>query len=171
MPRYVKQRDRYSCGPVAIINALKWAGYPASYDSIKYLRRLCKCKPYSYEEDWTGTRSGDFTAAIIKAGHAKAFYCQYALQPSVETVRAHLDSGGAVVVLVLMGEDAHYALFVGHCPGHILGINYDFKHAVIDMSTNSLRSLLKKGKIKGNLYPEVWLLSKPKEKNAVHQAV
>lgn len=31
MTRYVRQRDNYSCGPVAIANALKWAGSKFSY--------------------------------------------------------------------------------------------------------------------------------------------
>ena len=31
MPRYVKQTNRYTCGPIAIANTLKWAGIPFSW--------------------------------------------------------------------------------------------------------------------------------------------
>ena len=46
MIRYIKQRDKYSCGPVAIMNVLKWAGAEFSYQGkIKLFQQLCFCKP------------------------------------------------------------------------------------------------------------------------------
>jgi hypothetical protein len=31
MPRYLKQPDKFGCGPVAVMNAFKWAGFVFSY--------------------------------------------------------------------------------------------------------------------------------------------
>ena len=41
MTRYAKQRDRFSCGPTAVINAMKWSGYQISYreELEKYVHR------------------------------------------------------------------------------------------------------------------------------------
>jgi hypothetical protein len=36
MPRYTKQYDQYNCGPVAVVNALKWAGEKVSYRECKF---------------------------------------------------------------------------------------------------------------------------------------
>lgn len=42
--RFVKQRNQYSCGPVVILNALKWAEQKVSYKShFKKLKKLTKC--------------------------------------------------------------------------------------------------------------------------------
>lgn len=43
--RYLKQRDRYTCGPIAVINALKWAGVKVSYNShFNRIKKISKCK-------------------------------------------------------------------------------------------------------------------------------
>jgi len=41
--RYIKQKDNYSCGPVAIVNALKWAGEKTTYKNIKEIKQKCNC--------------------------------------------------------------------------------------------------------------------------------
>lgn len=48
MTRYLKQRDYYSCGPTAVINAVKWQGEWATWDDCVWLYRLiAKCThPY-----------------------------------------------------------------------------------------------------------------------------
>jgi len=45
-PRYIKQRDEYSCGAIGVANALKWAGKRFSYrDEAKSFIKKCKCTP------------------------------------------------------------------------------------------------------------------------------
>lgn len=42
--RYVKQKDKYACGPIAVLNALKWAGASAPYKkTFKRLKKLTDC--------------------------------------------------------------------------------------------------------------------------------
>jgi hypothetical protein len=40
MPRYLGQRDSFRCGPIAIINIMKWAGYYCT--EKKDLKRIAK---------------------------------------------------------------------------------------------------------------------------------
>lgn len=35
MARYAKQIDHFSCGPTAVINAIKWTGAPVSYRTMR----------------------------------------------------------------------------------------------------------------------------------------
>lgn len=45
--RYSKQRTKSTCGPVAIFNALKWAGVSGSYRKIvPRLKRACRTEHY-----------------------------------------------------------------------------------------------------------------------------
>lgn len=61
--RYTKQRDITSCGPVAIINYLKWMGYPISHNSIiDILKRHSNCC-------WdTGTKVNNLFRTIKELG-------------------------------------------------------------------------------------------------------
>lgn len=44
MPRYIRQRDTYGCGPIAMMNAFKWAGFHFSYSELKPLfYALARC--------------------------------------------------------------------------------------------------------------------------------
>lgn len=46
MPRYIKQPNKYSCGPVALMNAFKWGGFKFSYAEQRELfYDLCHCDP------------------------------------------------------------------------------------------------------------------------------
>ena len=50
-PRYIKQRDKSSCGPIAVINALKWSGHRVtelnSKKEIKIISRCAKFNPHN----------------------------------------------------------------------------------------------------------------------------
>ena len=51
MPRWIKQRNSYSCGPVAMLNVLKWAGLDVSYNQhFEEWSEHCRC-------DETGTNA------------------------------------------------------------------------------------------------------------------
>lgn len=45
MWRFIRQRDDYSCGPTAVLNAAKWAGLRYTYRDLDYLRTLCRTVP------------------------------------------------------------------------------------------------------------------------------
>lgn len=63
--RYVKQIDKYSCGPIAAINVAKWLGYKNTYADLAYfqfaLKTYCPGGTSLYDfgrlmKDWGGKR-------------------------------------------------------------------------------------------------------------------
>lgn len=93
--RYVKQRDHYSCGPVAIMNVLKWVGVRFNYqERIKVLQEACDCVPTR------GTRHAAFDRALRLA--AKLVTADVRIRrvhrPKLSQIEEHLRSGGAVVL-------------------------------------------------------------------------
>jgi hypothetical protein len=56
--KYAKQRDRFSCSPIAIINMMKWLGVPCSVDEyLPMFKEACKTKIKigSNRKAWTST--------------------------------------------------------------------------------------------------------------------
>lgn len=91
MPRYVRQRDNYSCGPVAMLNAMKWAGATwLRYVDLPSFRSLCR----------TDRRRGtSFTGMVRAARHMPVLGARRA-KPKVKLadIDAHLGHGGAVIL-------------------------------------------------------------------------
>jgi len=111
--RYVKQRDKSSCGPVAIMNVLKWAGYKFSYEkTIGLLRDACGWRPAF------GTKQADFDrglrGTVTRFGiNVRRVYC-----PRIGAVEDHLREGGIVIVNYLWrnkkrGEHRHFMILSG----------------------------------------------------------
>lgn len=93
MPRYTKQRDHYNCGPVAILNALRWAGINAPYASrIASLERWCRSEPPDQ-----GCSDTNFDRALRRAGSG-IFLVRRVYQPLPRDIKAHLGAGEAVIL-------------------------------------------------------------------------
>jgi len=86
VPRYLRQRDNFRCGPVAILNALKWA-YPYGCDGLMFTKAnhlwsICKiCKTDNY-----GTDSDDFHGTL----RAYFPYVRRVFSPTVAQINRHL---------------------------------------------------------------------------------
>ena len=111
MLRYTKQRDEFSCGPIAILNALIWAGADAAHDKCyAWLRELCDCTPPN------GTQYAPFERALKSAGQ-EIFQVRKIMRPSMSTIDDHLQSGQALVLNYLWKTPTelqrHYVLMVG----------------------------------------------------------
>jgi hypothetical protein len=112
-PRYTRQRDQFRCGPVAIMNALKWAGKKCSYDELRDpLTRSCKCKsPH-------GTKHRNFDAVLREAGK-KLYSVRRVYHPTLAEIESHLRGGGAIVLNYKWGKnkyDRHFHLLTGVSP-------------------------------------------------------
>jgi len=63
-PRWVGQVDESSCGPISIVNALKWSGVKYNWGQNKHtLRKLCRTK-------YDGTRINNMERVLRKLGSA-----------------------------------------------------------------------------------------------------
>lgn len=109
MPRYIRQRDNYSCGPVALLNALKWAGRTkgTSYATLPSWRGTCQ----------TDRRTGTSFTNLFRAARMLPVLGAKKAKPTVRLadIDAHLKRGGAVIlgsVSELM-SDFHWFLVIG----------------------------------------------------------
>jgi len=114
MIRYTKQRDRHSCGPTAILNAMKWSGAKLSYRS--YIDKLSwLCRRYNRK----GIGNSEIDSALRFAGNLRR--CDFAVRsvrrPTLAQIEEHLLGQGAVVLTYLWKGDnkagRHVALVTG----------------------------------------------------------
>jgi hypothetical protein len=91
-PRWIRQKDEYSCGPIAVANVLKWAGVPTSWKrSKRSLQKLCRTN-----KD-LGTNENDMEAALRKLG-AGHITVQRRVRWKMAELIGHVESRGCVVV-------------------------------------------------------------------------
>ena len=114
--RYVRQNDNSSCGPIAIINTLKWLGnQEASYQLLPLFRKLCHC-----------TRSPGGTTPrhlgeVLMQQNIKYSHMPW---PTLEIVNKHLDLGDAVLLKYVYGtSNGHYALCIGRTTKYYTVVN------------------------------------------------
>ena len=105
MVRYIKQRNRFSCAVIAIINARKWQGQKLSY---------CSCyKHYSKINDsWW-----DLWQEISNLG------AEIDIHPTVKKIEKILNSEKSVLVYSKCRHDAHLYNIVKHTKKSFLCLN------------------------------------------------
>jgi hypothetical protein len=124
----MKQRDGYSCGPVAIINALKWAGVETTKEERKRISNKIKCKQNF------GTFKEDFQKYFkqIKYLDSKFFH-----RLSLKKFKKHIDNGGAIIWIRKLEKevvgnkvyvwDGHYTFCIGRDKENYLLVNNYYK--------------------------------------------
>lgn len=81
--RYLKQQDDYSCGPIALMNILKWLGHRVLYKDLPKYKQLCYCDD--------GTWAADLESAMCE------YFEPVDIAPSITAMDKHLVSGGIVL--------------------------------------------------------------------------
>jgi len=92
---YLKQKDSYSCGAIAIANALKWAGAKITYKDLPKIKKMLVCRPYD-GTSWTALHS------VIISDFFKKYAKGVLLSgPKKKDIDKHLlNGGGAIIVYV-----------------------------------------------------------------------
>lgn len=106
-PDYHVQRDSYSCGPIAILNAIKWAvGENVNDESIlAHLRRVTDCRAPG-KKGWANFRGGGYSGVLDSGMHqgliSRPEFDVVKRYPhgsfSVKNVKRHLREGNAVIL-------------------------------------------------------------------------
>lgn len=120
--RYVRQRNQYSCGPVAVLNAMKWAGMPVTAkDHLKWVSEECKA-------DRTGTWISDVDHFLRKLPCLKVRKVRRRRNRDIWVhMMNHLDRDGSLLMGIRDGDFAHYAFVHGSsddikiCNTHCVG--------------------------------------------------
>ena len=146
MPRYVNQPESHACGPTVVLNALKWAGLPATlkhdFDNIA---TLC-----DYEQnEGSPEHSIDRSLRDLLKGAAKVRKPRFAM---IWDIEEHLEKGGACVLTVTDWSDAHVFLVTGK-RGKLF-ITHNYNH-------NKNTTLLRECTLQEQLDQRgVWMLTK-----------
>jgi len=96
--RYTRQRDSFTCGPVAVLNAVRWSGGKARYEDKfdNYVGR-CRCVP-----PW-GTKHGAFDRVLRVEGDG-LYKVRRVYRPTIAQITSHLLNGGAVILNYRTGK-------------------------------------------------------------------
>ncbi len=164
MPRYVRQRDKFRCGPVGILNALKWAEAPVTGKLLPTLCRQASCRQPN------GTYPSDLALAIVTSGK-KYFTARIDYRPTLGRIENSLTSGKAVLLNFLYNErnnkgerSGHYTLITGVSSN---GKTFDvINHVTFEerrpdrIRRHTLRNLMYRRKYEDEWYPIAWHITK-----------
>jgi len=168
MIRYVRERnDNCSCGPIAIINAMKWSGEASTLRS--HFRRVCqasRCKP-----SIRGAPRGHFDRTMHQL--CPNINIKKRVFPTIQSIYEHLQkSDSAVVVTISWIETgdhvgrmvkSHYALLVRTTASgkSFVGINYcRGKTQSLIRRTTLIYHCRRRRNFLGDWYPVAWFLTK-----------
>lgn len=155
MIRFTKQKDHYSCGPVAIINLCKWAGF--EFDAQKWLKKFKKLTNCDTE----GTYPDDLYKALKKLD-TKYFKLkkQYKYKVKFKDLRNHCNDTSGVVLLRFTWpkkDSRHYIIVTKFTKQKVEVINYfSTGRAVRFITKSTFKKLLKTKPLEGM----AWLITK-----------
>ncbi len=156
MTRYLRQHDKFSCGPTAIMNVLKWLGLKIHYrKEIEWFREITRCK-----EDGIlfGTNFGHMTKALKM--FKNLFTTEYRRDPTVSRIAKHLNAGGVVVLCYRLPKRkvGHYILIVEANGEGFTAVNVEPDRTRTKLSSSDLSHML----LSNGIYPRAWLITKKK---------
>jgi hypothetical protein len=108
---FVRQPQKsYNCGPIAILNALKWSGMKVrKRDAVPFLDFSCRL---DQDEDDPGTEDGDLDRTLRYAAKGR-LDVRRPKRLSVRNLRTHIQAGGAALVGYFhTSGGGHYTLLV-----------------------------------------------------------
>lgn len=165
MGKYIVQPDRYSCGPAAIYNSLKWAGVKINLKLFHVLQHSCRTidpeAPHSFEAN--GTFDSDFDRVLRWSLKGKA-EVKRKERPTFKQLKGHLDSGGSVCLGYFWEHKnktlGHFIFIEGIKIGCFVIIN-DYEYTTSKKILLRRPSMIKKWlRKKGKDIPIAWLLTK-----------
>lgn len=113
--RFCKQKDHFSCGPIGIINALKFQGKQVSYKDLAYISKHVKCVSPN------GTLVPDMHKFI------KQFDMEYIANIHIKQIDDILKVGDAVLLCHIGSHpNKHYSLIIDKREMDYYAVNYFF---------------------------------------------
>lgn len=120
--RWIRQRNGSSCGPVCIMNLLKWLGEPVTYRHYSFFKKKLKCKEY-------GTPLADFVSVLYNIEDIKI---SPRTVPNIGIIDEALFQGRAVVMKSAYIENneliGHYFLITDRTDKSFFCVNLNNKH-------------------------------------------
>jgi len=128
MIRYCTQKNDHGCGPVAILNAMKWNNHP---DYIYSYHKWYKLIAEACKTTRKGTDDEDFDKALRCYGQVHGFFVRKVRNTDMKYVRdrtqRHISEGGAIITAALgeskSSSDMHWSFWENKCCHYIKGAN------------------------------------------------
>lgn len=144
--RFIKQRDTFSCGPVAMINLYKWAGFPFTYKDVKPMQKVLGTGKPSGVTGLCGTFSHVIEKELENCDliDYKRYY--YGSSPGAyKKMEKHLDDGGCCIINVYWNNGGgHYFLVIAHTKNKYVTVNYaEGRNTVMFVDKKQLQKYMK----------------------------
>ena len=110
MPRFLHQRQKYTCGPVAILNALKFFGRRVTEKNLPKIVKITKCDPYAgtlpsgLEKGLRAVKKGLFKLKKAKPSYSKLLTHLDILNPAILIYPAQDNNFHAVLLFQKKGQ-------------------------------------------------------------------
>lgn len=155
--RYVGQKDGHSCGPISILNILKWCGYNATKKYLKDLKKYCKTTRQ-------GTKSKNISLALSRYKKIKS---KFVNRISLKILDDHLDNGFAALILhskwIKDEPERHYFIIIEKKEkfGRIYykTVNWADDKTVNYLTRRKLNKVFKRS-LRSNKDPRGWLIKR-----------
>lgn len=161
---FFRQKDEFSCGPIAILNAVRWASRRKRIDKLRILvNAVCQCFT-------DGTPHTIFNVLLRQIGRITNLYkvVKFSKKNSVniQAIDSHIHRGGCIVVSSYVdygcSKDGHYYLVTaisGKRKPRYLAINYEDGRIATWITRKHLLKNLERVD-KSVDWPAVWFLSR-----------
>lgn len=138
MTRYIKQRDTFRCGPVAVLNSIRWAGLGVATDFVYDLSEFMGCTRPG------GTPAAPFEETLRDMGRALQLYKVSTMyKPKLYQIEDHLEKDGSVILNVSSDRTfnrRHYMNVIGTTGKKFTVVNaYQGNSAVHDVSREKFK--------------------------------
>lgn len=97
MPKYVGQKDGFSCGPIALINTAKYYGFPMKISDLPWVQEECRTGAI-LGLDYQGTSFSDLRRACRRLMGLELRFKEV-LKPTLEDIRDWVSYEDGVVIL------------------------------------------------------------------------
>jgi len=167
MIRYLKQKEKGTCGPVAVINALKWAGLRVTEKTHK--KKIQKLTSYNmrHGRGFQGCFPFDIDYAL---SYYKSINIQkrrdkitFANGNLFEEINYHLDNDGSLLIRYFWKPGkGHYSLCIGRTSRTYTLVNDSAEKTVINRSWRTMNKMLQtvNHAVGMEEHPVVWFLKR-----------
>ena len=166
--RYIKQQEKTTCGPIVILNALKWAGCKVTLKKDKpRIKKLTRWTPKRYYDGFRGCTPYGISCALRKIKELEIAHIVHGYKNDIlRKLDSHLKRGEIAIIRYYWKEEnkvcGHYVLcIVGTSKTYKL-VNYSVKDSVSRVHRKTLRDLLKNIDFGlGEIHlPVIWFIKK-----------
>lgn len=135
--RYVRQKDEYSCGVIAIINIMKWGGEKISARvHRKKLIKACKCTRDSGVWEW------DLSNVLFELKKIVVDHIAVGASIKLKDINKHIDHGGAIIIKYVSEYGGHYTVCVKRNKRGYFLINDSKEKTISFKSKKTLKNML-----------------------------